>query len=113
MIEKYSFGSMTILGKRYTSDLKIINRQVFPDWWRKKGHWVAVDEVTDILNAKPDYLIIGSGKFGLMKISDQLREHLSDCEVEVIIERTFTAIGTFNRMYAAGKNVAAGFHLTC
>jgi hypothetical protein len=30
-------------------------------WWRKTGHSVTVDEVTDILNAKPDYLIISSG----------------------------------------------------
>jgi len=63
MIEKYFFGSMTISGKRYTSDLKIINGIVHPDWWREKGHSVDVDEMTDILNAKPDYLIICSGKF--------------------------------------------------
>jgi hypothetical protein len=73
MIESYSFGSMTISGKRYTSDLKIINGQVSPNWWRKTGHSVNVDEVTDIINAKPDYLIIGSGKFGLMKLNDRLR----------------------------------------
>ena len=69
IIEQYSFGSMTLSGKRYNSDLKIINGLVFPDWWRNKGHSVVVDEVTDILNATPDYLISGSGKFGLMKIS--------------------------------------------
>ena len=51
MIERHSFGSMTILGKRYTSDLKIINGQVHSDWWRKRGHSIAVDEITDILNA--------------------------------------------------------------
>ena len=54
-------------------------------WWRKKGHSVAVDEVTDIINAKPDYLIIGSSKFGLVKIGNELRELLSDCGVEVIV----------------------------
>ena len=113
MIEQYSFGSMTISGKRYTSDLKIINGQVFPDWWRKKGHSVAVDEVTDILNAKPDYLIIGSGKFGLMKVSDPLRLHLSDCGVQVIVERSKTAMETYNQMYTDGKTIAGAFHLSC
>ena len=104
---------MTISGKRYTSDLKIINGQVFPDWWRKKGHSVADDEVADIINAKPDYLIIGSGKFGLMKVSDDLRGVLSDCGVEVIIERSKTAVKIYNKMYVDGKNIAGAFHLSC
>ena len=113
MIEQYSFGSMIISGKRYTSDLKIINGQVFPDWWRKKGHSVAVNEVTDILSAKPDYLIIGSGKFGLMKVSDPLRVHLSNCGIQVIVKRSKTAMEIYNQMYADGKNIAGAFHLSC
>jgi hypothetical protein len=113
MIEHYSFGSMTISGKRYSSDLKIINGQVYPDWWRKTGHSVDVDEVTDIIKAKPDYLIIGSGKSGLMKVSNSLRQRLEDIGVEVIVEHTSEALGTFNRMYADGKNIAGGFHLSC
>ena len=113
MIEQYSFGSIIIHGKRYTSDLKIIKRKVHSDWWRKAGHVVDVDDVTDILNVKPDYLIIGSGSSGLMKVSDQLKQYLGDIGVELIEEPTSTAIVTFNQMYADGKNVAGGFHLTC
>ena len=113
MIDRYTFGSIIILGKQYTSDLTIINGQVCPDWWRKSGHAVDVDDLADILNAKPDYLIIGSGSSGLMKISDQLKQQLSDYGVHVIEEPSSTAIHTFNHMYRDGKNVAAGFHLTC
>ena len=113
MIEQYTFGSIIILGKQYTSDLKIINGQVYPDWRRKSGHAVDVDDVADILKAKPNYLVIGSGSSGLMRISDQLQQHLIGCGVHVIEEPTSTAIHTFNQMYADGKNVAAGFHLTC
>lgn len=113
MIEQYSFGSITISGKRYTSDLKIINGQVYPDWWRKSGHSVDVEDVADILDAEPDYLVIGSGSSGLMKVSDRLRQHLADCGIEVIVEPTSDAIGTFNQICADGKNVTGGFHLTC
>ena len=113
MIENFSFGSITIQGKQYTSDLKIINGVVYPDWLRKSGHSVDVAEVADFLNAKPDYLIIGSGVFGSMKLNGQLKQHLTDCGIQVIIEPSGTAIGTFNQMYADGKNVCAGFHLTC
>lgn len=113
MIEQYSFGSITIFEKRYNSDLKIINGEVYPDWWRNSGHSVDVEDVADILNAKPDYLIIGSGSSGLMKVCDRLREYLEDIGVEVIVEPTSKAVGTFNRMHDESKNVAAGFHLTC
>jgi hypothetical protein len=113
MIDRYAFGSIIILGTKYTSDLKIIDGQVHPDWWRKSGHTVDVAEIADILNAKPDYLIIGSGSSGMMKLSDQLKQHLIDCGVNVIEEPTSTAIHTFNQMYADEKNVAAAFHLTC
>ena len=113
MIEQYSFGSITISGKQYRSDLKIINGQVYPDWLRKSGHSVDVDEVADFLNAKPDYLIIGSGVFGSMKLTDQLKQHLTDHGIQVIEEPTIIAIGIFNLMYADDKNVAGGFHLSC
>ncbi len=44
MVEEYSFGSMTISEEQYKSDLKIIKGQVYPDWWRTKGHSVADDK---------------------------------------------------------------------
>jgi hypothetical protein len=113
MIEQYSFGSITILGRQYSSDLKIINGQVHSDWWRKTGHSVDLDDIPDILSAKPDYLVIGSGSSGLMKVSDDLRQHLEEIGVEVIVEPTPKAMGTFNLMYEDDKKVAGAFHLTC
>jgi len=113
MIEQYSFGSIIISEKRYTSDLKIINGAIIPNWWRKNGHSVDVNDVADILNAEPDYLIIGSGSSCLMKVTDRLRQHLVDIGVEVIVEPTFKAVEIFNQMYIDGKKVVGGFHLTC
>ena len=113
MIENYSFGSITISEKQYTSDLKIINGQVYPNWRRKSGHTVDVEDVTDILNAAPDYLVIGSGKMGFVKVSAGLKRKLADRGIEVVVERSRKAIETFNRLYGEGKNVAGGFHLTC
>lgn len=113
MIERYTFGSITILGKHYSSDMKIINGTVYPDWWRKSGHTVGIDDVADILKAKPHYIVFGSGRSGMMKLSKQLQQHLTGCGVHVFEEPTATAIQTFNQIFADGKNVAAGFHLTC
>lgn len=113
MIGHYAFGTMTVSKKQYSTDLKIINGQVYTDWWRKSGHSVDIEDVTDIIKAKPDFLIIGSGKLGLMKVSARVRQHIEGIGIKVVVEATSKAVETFNRMYADGTNVAAGFHLTC
>ena len=113
MIEQYSFGRIVISGRAYGADLKIINGRVIADWWRKAGHMVEVDDVNDILAAKPDYLVIGKGKPGLMQVSGQLAAELKGRGIELVAEPTASAVDTFNRLAAAGRQVAAGFHLTC
>ena len=113
MIEDYAFGSITILGRQYRSDLKIINGEVVDNWWRKTGHAVDVDDVTDILDAQTDCVVFGTGKTGLMKVSDRLRKELAARGVELIAEPSPQAMDTFNRLVDEGRKVAAGFHLTC
>ncbi|MEA1932944.1 MAG: Mth938-like domain-containing protein [Thermodesulfobacteriota bacterium] len=48
MIDNYSFGKIVINGQVYTSDLKIVKGRVYSGWWRKSGHSVSIDDVTDI-----------------------------------------------------------------
>jgi hypothetical protein len=59
MIEKYSFGKIVVNGVTYTNDIKIIQGRVVPDWWRKKGHSVGIEDVQDILESKTSVLVIG------------------------------------------------------
>ncbi len=113
MIEKYSFGSIMISGKSYTSDVKIIDGRVVADWSRQSGHRVEIDDIRDILEAKPDYLVIGSGKFGIMKVGKEVINCLQDRNVELVVKPTASAVKTFNRLTEKNSNVAAGFHLTC
>jgi hypothetical protein len=113
MIEQFSFGKIIVNGVSYTSDIKIIQGKVIPEWWRKSGHRVDVDDIKDILKSKPDILVIGKGKPGLMKSSRSLRAFLKDNEIELIEEKTSKAVQTFNRLLKEGKDVSAGFHVSC
>ncbi len=113
MIEKYSFGSLVIKGKNYTSDLKIINGKVVPNWWRKSGHMVVVEDILDILAAKPGALVLGKGKPGLMRSTRQLKEVLQENNIELFEETSKNAMLTFNKLFEKGESVCAGFHLTC
>jgi hypothetical protein len=113
MIEHFSFGSIIVDGITYTNDIKIIRGSVIPTWWRKSGHRVDIEDVRDIIEAKPNILVLGKGKPGMMKSSRSLCEFLKQNDIELIEEKTSKAIKTFNRLFKQGKNACAGFHLTC
>ncbi len=113
MIESYSFGSMKIGGVLYKKDLKILNGQVVPDWWRKEGHNLSIEDISDIIEARPKKLVIGTGYFGLMKVKGDVEERLSKVGIELIKARTGKAATIFNELLKEGEAVAGAFHLTC
>ena len=114
MIAQYTTGShMTVQGKKYHKDLKIINGLVKGNWWRKEGHRLDAADISDILAAKPDVLVIGTGYAGRMHVPASLRTAMQDEHIEVIAEKTADATKTFNRLFNQGKDVAGAFHLTC
>ncbi len=113
MIESFKFGEVIINGITYNQDLFIVKGKVTPSWWRKKGHLVDIPDMEDILGADPEILIIGKGTNGRVKISDSLRQHILEKGITLIEEKTPEAINSFNQLFTGGKNVAAGFHITC
>ena len=113
LIKKYQFGSMMIGEREHHSDLKIVEGKVVPSWWRKEGHLVDVDDMHDILAAKPETLVIGRGDPGRMQVSDSLRAALASARIQLIEEPTAQAVATFNRLSENDSKVAGAFHLTC
>ena len=114
MIDNYTTGShMTIGGKNYHQDLKIIHGQVTGNWWRIQGHRLHSDDITDIVSARPDVLVIGTGYAGNMRIPDSVQSAIEGQGISIIAEKTATATTIFNQLYSEGKNVAGAFHLTC
>lgn len=113
MIDKFSFGAITVGDQTYHNDIKIINGAVVPDWWRNSGHTVDIDDVHDILQAKPEILVIGKGDPGWMRVSDTLSEYAANKGIMLIVENTPSASKTFNRLLQEGRNVAGGFHVGC
>lgn len=112
-IQRYSFGSIVINEIHYTHDIKIIGNQVVSDWWRKSGHRVEPDDISDILEAKPDTIVLGKGDPGQMTSTPGLADLLEKKNIRLIEKPTKDAVATFNQLHQEGKNVAAGFHLTC
>ncbi len=113
LITHYAFGEIVVSGNAFSSDLKIINGLVVSGWWRKTGHFVDIDDVADVLVARPRYLVIGTGKPGLMKSTGALKKELERLGIELVEQPTASAVLTFNRLYGLDRSVCAGFHLTC
>jgi len=113
MITDFSFGRIVANGQACNADIKIVQGTLVPDWWRKSGHTVEVEDVQDALDTELDILVIGQGQPGRMRIADSLREHLAEKNVTLIEEPTPKAIETFNRLFKEGQRVCGGFHVGC
>lgn len=111
-IDAYSFGSMVVDGKEYTSDLIVYPGKIDGSWWRQKGHLLQMDDLQEILAVKPNVLIIGTGNMGVMKVPDNLREELTAMDITLYVEKTKKAVEIFNNL-PDKKDVIAAFHLTC
>ncbi len=111
-IEAYNFGTITIDGVTYKSDLKIVAGQVIPDWWRKEGHNLLLADIQDILKVRPEVLVVGQGDPGLMMISEEVTVSLGELGIELIAQPTRLACQTFNSILPT-RNTAFAVHLTC
>jgi len=112
MIDSYDFGRIVINGKRYNSDLIVFPDKVRDGWWRKEGHRLHVEDLKNVLEAKPEVLVVGTGYSGLMRVPPETRKYVESEGIELIAQNTAEACETFNRLVKSRKVVAA-LHLTC
>lgn len=109
MIEDYAFGRITINGIVYTSDIIIAGGSIH-SWWRKQGHVLNPEDLTLVLKANPQTLVVGTGAYELMKIPEKTKKFLERHNITLIAEKTEKAVEIFNNV--TGKKAAA-LHLTC
>ena len=113
LIESYKFGEMIIAGQVYTRDLIILSSVIKDNWWRIKGHELAVADIRDVIDKEqPEILIVGTGKSGMMKVLSETKTYLDTSGIALIAEKTDKACDIFNQ-YRLSKKVVGAFHLTC
>ncbi|HHO48924.1 MAG TPA: hypothetical protein ENN06_10830 [Desulfobacteraceae bacterium] len=112
-IEAYSFGRMVIDGSAYTKDIIIFpDNRIRSPWWRAQGHSLAVADLTDLIAARPDCIVAGTGASGLMRPEAELERLLAERNIAFIALPTAEAVREFNNR-AAMEKVGGCFHLTC
>ena len=112
MIDSYRFGQIVVDGEKYTSDLIIFPERVKGGWWKKRGHLLCAEDLEEVIEEKPEVLIIGTGSPGRLRVPSELEDYLRSQGIDVIVEPTGEACQTFNRL-CRSLRVAAALHLTC
>ena len=117
VIDNTSFGSITISGKQYDKDVVIrLNNSIEK---RKKklskekygtSHIVSKKEAKFIYEEGAKYVVIGSGQYGALELSDEAHSYFKSKNCKVICEATPDAIKIWN-----GKSdpKVGMFHITC
>ncbi len=113
MIEGYEFGAMTVDGVRHTHDLLLVGGSVVADWWRGKAHLLTIMDLSPVLAARPEVLVVGTGRSGAMQLAPGLAEALEERNVELVALPSPEAWKAYNELLAEGRRVAGAFHLTC
>ena len=112
-IDSYQFGEIVIDGKKYDQDIIIFEKEVFSSWRRQEGHLLSKEDLSKVLEKKPEILIIGSGAAGFMKVPDGVKNFIETQGIECLVFNTKEACEKFNKLKSSGKKVVAALHLTC
>jgi hypothetical protein len=117
VIDRTMFGSITIDGEVYKHDIVIrLSGKIKK---RKKklskavygtSHTISLDEAKHVYKKGAERLIIGTGQFGMVELSDKAVEYFQrkGCAVELLPIKK--AIKAWNE---AGGAVIGLFHVTC
>ena len=112
MIDSYKFGEIVIDGATYTSDVIIYPDRVDYNWWRKEGHLLQKDDLSDVIKYEPEVLIVGTGDPGLMQVPEETTRFLKSKGIKLIVDNTENACKTYNEL-KKNKKIVAALHLTC
>jgi hypothetical protein len=116
-IQGTEFGSITVAGEVYDHDIVIwLSGKVKK---RKKklskeqsgtSHVVSLDEAEHILDEGAERLIVGTGQYGALKLSEAAERYFQDHGCSVELHPTPQAVQVWNE--AGGKTIGM-FHVTC
>lgn len=112
-IESPGFGSIVIDGRRYNRDVIVLHGEVRPDWWRKEGHGLYPEDISEVLAARPEVFVLGCGWYGALKVSPETRRAFEEAGIRLVCRPTPEACQELTRLLAEGVDAAGGFHLTC
>jgi hypothetical protein len=116
-ISHTSFGSITVEDQEYDFDI-VINSKCLVSKRKKKlskavygtSHTLSKEEIKYVYEKKAHEIIIGTGQYGRVELSDEASEYLKKQNCVPVLMPTQEAIQYWNKH--RGKAVGL-FHITC
>ena len=112
------YGSVNYSGKVYFYDILVFpDRKVEPrhkyhtDSLFSTTHEITKEEIKNLLDSKPEVIIIGTGQEGNAKLTDDAELELRKARIKAIVGPTPQAIERYN-MIVLNKKVASLMHVT-
>lgn len=114
MIDSYSFGHIVVDKITYKNDIIVFPDHVQSEWWRKEGHRLQLEDIQEAIDEiQPRTLIVGTGKFGIMRVSEEVEQYCEDRDIRLYTEMTDKAVKMYNRLILTDDEILGAFHLTC
>ena len=116
-IDKFSFGSIVIDGKKYRKDALI-----FADGTVKKrkgaflmfgSHNIKKEEIEELVQAEPEMIIVGTGTDGKANLAPGIEDWAKERNLNLIVQPSHEAVAKLNELAEQKKKVAALIHITC
>ncbi|MGH2952223.1 MAG: Mth938-like domain-containing protein [Solirubrobacterales bacterium] len=113
-ITGYEFGRVTVDGTEHRRDLIVLPGRVAPDWWRRDGHSLVIEDLADVADELPERLVVGCGADGRLTPDPGVAEALARRGVEMEALPTAEAVRRYTDLERENPAaVAAALHLTC
>jgi len=117
IIYKTEFGSISVDKERYDHDI-IITLEGKVKKRKKKlskavygtSHTISLDEIKYTYQDKSEGIVIGSGQYGVARLSNEASEFLKNRSCKILLRPTPEAIQEWNK--TEGRWIGL-FHITC
>jgi hypothetical protein len=110
-LEDYSFGRLLVDGREERRDVIVLPDRVVREWWRRDGHSLALDDLSDVLDELPERLVVGTGAQGQLRPDPRALDALRARGIEVEVLPTAEAVRRYIELDP--RRTAAALHLTC
>ena len=111
VINDYRFGYIVIDDRGHSRDVIVLPDRVVPNWWRKDGHSLIVDDLAEVIEELPSNLIVGCGACSRLAPDPHAIEELERRGINIEILPTEDAVNRYRQLDPA--TAAAALHLTC
>jgi hypothetical protein len=110
-ISDYEFGHVVVDGHEHSRDVIVLPGRVVPEWWRREGHSLVIEDLDQVLDELPERLIVGCGAHGRLHPHPSVIDALAARGIAVEAVPTGEAVRRYEQSDPA--RTAAALHLTC